>query len=276
MATPDERDYILGTHDAEIERLGLQHRVWRPAMLECWQRAGIAAGARVLDVGAGPGFATLDLAELVGQTGRVVAVERSARFAAAAEARRRHAGLENVQLHELDLMTADLPATGMDFAWCRWVASFVSNPDLLVARIARALRPGGRAIFHEYADYATWRLAPARPRFTEFVQQVMTSWRDAGGEPDIALALPRLLPAHGLQLRETRPLVFCTQPGDFIWEWPASFIEINLARQLALGRVDAAWVEAVRREFREASADPQTRMITPLVLEVIAGKLPGS
>jgi hypothetical protein len=25
-----ERDYVLGTHDAEIARLGLQHRIWRP------------------------------------------------------------------------------------------------------------------------------------------------------------------------------------------------------------------------------------------------------
>ncbi len=26
-------DYVLGTHDAEIARLGLQHRVWRESML---------------------------------------------------------------------------------------------------------------------------------------------------------------------------------------------------------------------------------------------------
>jgi hypothetical protein len=51
MAT--ERDYVLGTHDEEIARLGLQHRVWRPVVLECWQKAGITVGSRELDVGAG-------------------------------------------------------------------------------------------------------------------------------------------------------------------------------------------------------------------------------
>lgn len=30
-----DRDYLLGTHDGELERLGLQHRVWRPAVLDC-------------------------------------------------------------------------------------------------------------------------------------------------------------------------------------------------------------------------------------------------
>ena len=53
-----ERDYVLGTHDEEIARLGLQHRVWRPTVLECWQRAGISRGNKVVDVGAGPGFAS--------------------------------------------------------------------------------------------------------------------------------------------------------------------------------------------------------------------------
>jgi nitrogen-specific signal transduction histidine kinase len=56
-----ERSYFLGTHDEELERLGLQHRVWRPTVLECWRRAGIGPGSKVLDVGAGPGFAAADL-----------------------------------------------------------------------------------------------------------------------------------------------------------------------------------------------------------------------
>ena len=66
-------DYVLGTHDGEVARLGLQHRVWREAMFAAWRRAGIRTGWRVVDVGAGPGYATLDLAELVGASGEVLA-----------------------------------------------------------------------------------------------------------------------------------------------------------------------------------------------------------
>src|ERR1051325_9155607 len=77
MPNKGETDYVLGTHDEEVARLGLQHRVWRPVASDCWRRAGITIGSRVLDVGAGPGYATVDLAEIVGPTGEVLAVDRS-------------------------------------------------------------------------------------------------------------------------------------------------------------------------------------------------------
>ena len=98
MAT--DRDYFLGTHDEELQRLGLQHRVWRAAVLDCWQRAGIAAGSRVLDVGAGPGYAAADLAEIVGTGGEVVAVERSARYVEAGRGMLAQHGFANVRYHE--------------------------------------------------------------------------------------------------------------------------------------------------------------------------------
>src|SRR3954471_14269162 len=97
-----DRDYVLGTHDEELARLGLQHRVWRPVVLDCWQRAGITVGKRVLDVGAGPGYAAIDLAEIVGPTGSVMALERSSNFVRALQERCRVRCLDHVQSQELD------------------------------------------------------------------------------------------------------------------------------------------------------------------------------
>ena len=45
-----ERDYVLGTHDEELARLGLQHRVWRPVVLDCWRKAGITVDSRVSEL----------------------------------------------------------------------------------------------------------------------------------------------------------------------------------------------------------------------------------
>jgi SAM-dependent methyltransferase len=270
VARSGERDYVLGTHQEEIERLGLQHRVWRPHVLDCWRRAGITAGSRVLDLGAGPGYATVDLAEIVGPAGEVHAAERSGNFIQHAREACAARKLANVRFHEQDLMAGPLAVTGMDATWCRWVASFVSDPARLVDTAARALRPGGVAIFHEYLDYRTWRLAPPCPPLEAFVSEVMTSWRASGGEPDIALSLPRLLEAAGLTVRHLEPKVFVVPPADFIWKWPSAFVETNLQRLLELGRVDEAWTRSVRDALKAAEADPRTLMITPMVLEIVA------
>src|SRR5215216_5177119 len=142
-----ERDYVLGTHEEELARLGLQHRVWRPVVLDCWQRAGITVGKRVLDVGAGPGYATVDLAEIVAPTGEIIALERSRNFIRALEEACRARSLTNVKIHELDLMTDELPKRDYDFAWCRWVVSFVNDPSLLIRKLSGIMPKSSVAIF---------------------------------------------------------------------------------------------------------------------------------
>lgn len=266
-------DYILGTQDAEVERLGLQHRVWRETMLGAWRRAGLRAGDRVVDVGAGPGYATLDLADLVGPTGEVLAVERSPRFVSVIEARSRQRRYSQVRVQAADLMET-FPEPGYDMAWCRWVASFTASVPRLVEWVHGALRPGGLAVFHEYVDYGSWCFAPPRPRLHDFVREVMASWRASGGEPDVAPALVAALRAGGFRLESVRPHVFATHPGELTWRWPAAFIQVNAERLAELGRVNAEWIEEVVRELEAAEADPGSLMVTPMVLEIIARREP--
>src|SRR4051812_20149922 len=203
----DERDYVLGTGDAEIERLGLQHRVWRPYMFDAFARAGIRPGLTVLDVGAGPGFAAVDLAEIVGPAGRVIAAERSRRFLDSAGARADRLGLRNVETVQVDVAQSGFGAGIADAAWCRWLLSFVADRTRAIGHIAAALRPGGTIIFHEYGDYGSWRMLPPSPELDRFRDLAMKSWRDTGGEPDVALELPPLLAAERFDIVSARPLV---------------------------------------------------------------------
>lgn len=272
MAEHLDREYVLGTHDAEVERLGIQHDAWRPYALECWDAAGVHRGDRVLDVGAGPGWAAYDLAKLVGPRGAVVAVERSARFAAAARAGARQRQLDNLTIVERDLVSDSLPSGPFDASWCRWVCSFLDAPEPLIIELANALRPGGVAMFHEYVDYASWRFSPRLPLVEEYISRVMHSWREAGGEPDIAMSLPPLLAEHGFEVLRALPRVFCVGPTDPLWSWISTFVCSNLDHLGQKGDLDLAWAQAVRQEFLAAEADASTLMLTPAVLEIIAAR----
>src|SRR5436305_10002579 len=268
-----ERDYVLGTHEEELTRLDLQHRVWRSVTLDCWQQAGITVGKRVLDVGAGPGYAAIDLAEIVGPTGEVVALERSQNFVRAMETTCRARSLANVRIHELDLMKGELPKGDYDFAWCRWVVSFVNDQSLLIERLGGVMPKGSLSIFHEYGHYETWRFLPRLPMQERFREHVIATWRESGGEPNGAARLSELLADNGFSIRSARPHVFCLRPRDYMWQWPVTFIEIYLSRLIQMGRIDQSFADQVRAALANAEEYPNALMITPLVLEIIAEKL---
>ncbi len=265
-----EGDYVLGTQEDEIERLGLQHRVWRRHVLDGWTAAGIAPGMTVIDVGAGPGFAATDLAEIVGPTGRVIALERSPNFLGSLQDRAGRQGLANIEMRSHDVSEAGFGEDIADATWCRWLLSFVADPAATVRHIAQALKPGGVAVFHEYADYGAWRTMPPNPDVERFRDLVIRSWRDSGGEPDIALQLPDMLRAAGLEIVATRPLIEIVRPSDFTWRWPAAFMAVNAARLHELGYAEAD--EAARFARALDNCPEDTLMITPLVAEIIARK----
>jgi len=267
-----ERDYIFGTQDAEIARLGLQHRVWRARALDAWRRAGFRTGQTLMDVGCGPGFASLDLAELVGAGGRVVAIDRSPKFLDTLRATARARGLEHVETHQVELDRGPFPKVAVDGAWIRWVLAFVPQPRLVLEWLASALKPGAALVVHEYAHYASWRFAPRSPALDDFVRIVMQSWRADGGEPDVGLDLPGWLEELGLEIRSLRPIVDAIRPADHAWEWPQSFLDIGIQRLGELGMLDAKRGAEIAAAYAEVERSPHALCLTPTVLEIIARK----
>lgn len=269
----NERDYVLGTHDEEIQRLGLQHRVWKSRVLDAWTEVGVTEGSRVLDVGCGPGYASLDLAEIVGPQGLVLGVERSTRFLDFARRECQGRGFDQVRFLEADL-NGDVNFGGeFDVVWCRWVASFVPSISRLLRHAHQALKSGGTLVFHEYVQYATWQTIPKSPLVAEFVAEVMASWRAAGGEPDIAPTLLPALPEAGFAIEEVTPILFAVSPKEYGWQWPRSFIMANLKRLVETGRAREEWAQAVRQDFLRLENTPGTYMLTPTLMQIVARRL---
>ncbi|MDI9405524.1 MAG: class I SAM-dependent methyltransferase [Chitinophagaceae bacterium] len=171
----DDREqdaYVVGTSDAEVRRLLRQHALFRPACERAWRRAGVSAGMRVLDVGAGPGAASRDLASLVGVEGAVVALERNRRFLARCQAEA--AELPQLSVRQGDVLHDPLPHGPFDLIWCRWVAVFLEDG----ARLLERLVLGGEPAVAEWLADVMALMGPA------LVQQRL--WNQA--ELDLGLA----------------------------------------------------------------------------------------
>ena len=263
-------DYIFGTADEELRRLGLQHAVWRPRATDAWRRAGFTAGSHIIDVGCGPGYATFDLLSIVGSAGKVTALERSPKFIDHLSSRLAHEMVHNVDVVPVDLDSGPMPDLSADGAWCRWVIGFMTRPRELVRSLKGMLKPGARIVIHEYFHYATCRMVPPDRDFEEFIEAVKTSWRATGGEPDIALDLLTWLPAEGFTIGEVKPMIDVVTPADFIWQWPSTFFDIGAERLVELGYITPDKAARVKEAVTRTAAHPAGRMITPGVLEIIA------
>jgi ubiquinone/menaquinone biosynthesis C-methylase UbiE len=112
----------------------------------------VGTGMTVLEPGCGMGYFTLPLARMVGQKGRIVAVDIQTRMLAALGRRARKAGLsDRIELRhtrEDGLGLADLAGT-VDFAVALHVVHEVPDPASFFAEIWQALKPDAELLVVE-------------------------------------------------------------------------------------------------------------------------------
>ena len=105
-------------------------------------------GDTVADLGCGPGFFTLPLAEAVGDSGSVLAVDLQAAMLERVRERAQKAGLlSRIRLHQCGPDSLGLEDAGpLDVALAFWMIHEVPSRAGLLAEVRDALRPGGRLL----------------------------------------------------------------------------------------------------------------------------------
>ena len=270
--TTQEHEYVLGTNDAELTRLGFQHRLWSGYALAMWERAGFAPRRRILDVGCGPGFASIDMAYLIAPSGTVIGVDESARFLDHARALAAARGVQNLEFRHGDVQKLDLPATEFHGAYARWVLCFVPDPEAVVAGVAKSLKPGGTFAVQDYVNYRAVMVAPTHPVMGRVAEAVDASVRQRGGDLDVGARLPGIMERYGLRVREVRPLVRIGGPESALWQWPTTFFSNYLPVLVEHGLLTRDDREMFERMWTERTADPLAFFMSPPMVEVIGEK----
>ncbi|HMP79005.1 MAG TPA: methyltransferase domain-containing protein [Pirellulaceae bacterium] len=269
------QEYVLGTGQDELERLAFQHRLWSDAAHAAWRAARIQIGHRVLDVGCGPGYASFDLAQLVTRVGSVVGIDESANFIGNLNQQAQVRGLTQLRGEVGDVqripefLTHETP---FDLAYCRWVLCFVPDPAAVIQGIAQMLRPGGRLVIHDYFHYESLTMAPKHPIHDRAVQATIASWRQRGGNTDVAGDLPRILKDAGLLLVSLQTHARVARPGETMFQWPQVWWRIFAPKMVKMGfMAETECRELLELMDRIAASD--THFIQcPLVYEFIAEK----
>src|SRR5262245_35549073 len=180
-------DYVLGHSDFEIERLQIQSAVLANITRRLIRECNVQSGMRVLDIGCGAGDVSMLLAEAVGPSGLVVAIDRETRAVETTRSRAEAAGRRNIEA--LVATDDDIPVSRpFDAAVGRYVLPHHRDPVAMIRRVAAAVRPGGVVAFHEFAGYPPNRFQ-AMPRvalYDQVAAAMNASFDTAIPSPDVA------------------------------------------------------------------------------------------
>lgn len=121
----------------------------------------IHPGATVADVGSGTGYFTWRLGRQVGPRGKVYAVDVQQSMLDLTKAAVREHKLANVEYILADDDNPRLPEQSVDLVFVAYAYHEFGDPEAVMRRIRRALKPGGRVVILEYAKESN--IAPASP-----------------------------------------------------------------------------------------------------------------
>ena len=227
---------------ARIQRAVAQSRdiVMRfSQMLEALQ---LRRGERVLEVGCGGGFLAAEVAQCVGSTGELRAIDISADQIAAAQ--NHCAELPWVTCEVGDALSLPYEDGRFDLVYSHQVFEYITPLETALSEVQRVLRPGGRCVI-----VATdWNTAVWHSEHPERMQQILTAWAAHSPTPNLPSILGAQLRQAGIEPLRQAPIPMINRSYH---EHSFSYWAARLIQAFAVGQqaVTAAEAEAWLQEF---------------------------
>lgn len=193
------QEYPLASTASERRRLKMQSDALIPLTERMLSAAGITAGSRVLELGCGSGEVTRLIASRIGPAGSVTGIDRDPGQLAAASGQLRKHGLNNAYFVASDIDNFD-PQDSFDAVIARYLLIYVPNPEALLHKAARWLRPGGTMAFIEmdlFRGVGSRIWPPPSDRTASAIKFIGDVMLDAGIHPDMGARLPSMLSHYG-------------------------------------------------------------------------------
>jgi ubiquinone/menaquinone biosynthesis C-methylase UbiE len=264
------KEYLLGVNESELERLRFQHGIWKQNTDSFLDRLNIKKGWKCLDVGAGPGFVSMDLRQRVGPTGEVTALEQSEFYLEwlARESKRRR--WKNINTMRGNAETALLPKNHYNLVFVRWVIAFVPDPAKFLRPLIESLKKGGVIAIMDYW-YEGLSLYPQGGAFDGAAEAVRKYYRSSGGDPYVTGKIPELLRSNKLKVVDFTPTLIAGGPDSDIIEWAHRFFVPHLPLMAEKGNCSKEEAESMAQDWLAHRKNANTIFFSPIVVH-IAGK----
>ena len=223
--------YTHGHHESVLR----SHRTRTAANSAAYLLPHLSAGDSLLDIGAGPGTITADLAGIVAQVTATEVGEKELGLTRETIAAR---GIANVDFSVQDVHALTFPDHTFDVVHAHQVLQHVADPVQALREMARVARPGGLVAARD-SDYAAFTWWPQIPELDEWLRLYRTAARANGAEPDAGRRMLSWARAAGLTDVTATASTWCysTPEARDQWGrmWADRVVESALARQLVDG-----------------------------------------
>jgi ubiquinone/menaquinone biosynthesis C-methylase UbiE len=264
--------YTLGTNPVERERLRRQSEDLVAHSVVLLDHADAPSGARVLELGCGPSGSIELLAQRVGPTGSVTAIDIDQTHVALARQLVRERCLTNVEVRHGDARRTGLPSASFDLVHARLLLVNIPGPEPVVAEMTRLVRPGGWVLVDE-ADGAMSMCYPPHPAWDRLSEILRAAYLSDGADLSIGRKLSHLLRQAGLVDVGTEARVDVSPAGHPRRTLLADLVANMTAKIIERGVADADELEKLDQQVRQHLAEPDT-MAVPCLYFLAWGRKP--
>jgi ubiquinone/menaquinone biosynthesis C-methylase UbiE len=273
MTEPNKPEYLFGANEKELERLHFQHNVWRSVTEGFFSRIGVKEGWKCLDVGAGPGFVTMDLRKRIGEKGEITALEPMELFLDRLKNEAERKSWRNIKFINGSVEQSWLPENYYNLIFVRWVMSFVSFPFIFLERLISSLAPGGIIAIEDYA-YEGLSLYPRGGACEHMADALRKYYKENRGDLFIAARLPSMYKEAGLEIIDYTPNCLAGGPESGVFEWAHGFFTMYIPIMADKGIISRQMSDDMIMDWRRHRENPDSIFFSPIVVDA-AGKKPG-
>lgn len=204
--------YQLGSfrdNEDSLRRLKKQASVALDLEFEHLQAAGLTSGARIMDLGCGPGIVSTEIASR-SKPRKLVAADCNEKSLAETRRQFELAGISGAEVKHLNVYDERLAVHGpFDFIYSRLVFQHLSDPVRAMKNIHGSLANEGRLCICDIDD--RWlNVVPEIKEFKSFIRRVNVAQSKRGGDRDVGTKLPHYLKKAGFSDIKSSSLLVTT------------------------------------------------------------------